>query len=329
MNSKTVLFVFTLAAALSLTLSSPLLAQDAQTKKRARKKLAEAYGQAQKQPRKAEALALESLKILPKYEQARQFLGWLYNVVLAENKKAIAQYDALIKETKSRMVKADALANKASLIYTESHDSKKTIALYTEAYKLSASKVSGLAFHDWQHADKISNLYIHLNQADKALEWSEKALQDVNRRIQASEKQAQKGGRAGQAAKRWLPQAKATFKVKVQVQLATCQLVQGQADAAKKTLASIKSFPKSIGYNMALLRAAQKNKAETLAQLKEFMKSRQTPHARNLLRDFVEEEPLFKPFIKDPEFQAYIKRESTNDKATPKTGPKTGPKKGQ
>lgn len=274
----------------------------AEDKKAARAKLGQAYKVFRKEPKVAAALAEEAVKLAPSYQQARLFLAWLYNVSLGELDKAVIHYDWLIKNAKERKVKAEAMAEKGSIIYVLENDAKKTIKLYNEAYAM---------FRNWNYRDKASNLAIHINRIDSALVWGEQAmvgLKAVIDRAHASKKltEAQK--------KQKLAQLDESL-IKVKLQVATCHILKKNVKEADRLMKGVTEFGINHQYNLALYRAAQGNKDETFKALDTFVKNRKSVKARNQSRDFIETEPLFKPFVKDDaKFKALVKREK--EKAT-------------
>lgn len=299
LSQRVKIFVFSAVCLVALSHGSPAFAED---KKAARAKLGQAYKVFRKEPKTAAALAEEAIKLAPSYQQARLFLAWLYNVSLGELEKAVVQYDWLIKNAKERKVKAEAMAEKGSIVYVLENDAKKTIKLYNEAYAL---------FRNWNYRDKASNLAIHINRVDSALLWAEQAmvgLKAVIDRAHASKTltEAQK--------KQKLAQLDESL-VKVKLQVATCHLLKKNQKEADRVMKGVTKFGINHQYNLALYRAAQGNKEETLKALQNFVKNRTSIKARNQSRDFIETEPLFKPFVEsDAKFKALVKREK--EKAT-------------
>lgn len=299
LSQRVKIVVFSAVCLIALSHGSPAFAED---KKGARAKLGQAYKVFRKEPKTAAALAEEAIKLAPSYQQARLFLAWLYNVSLGELEKAVVQYDWLIKNAKERKVKAEAMAEKGSIVYVLENDAKKTIKLYNEAYAL---------FRNWNYRDKASNLAIHINRVDSALLWAEQAmvgLKAVIDRAHASKTltEAQK--------KQKLAQLDESL-VKVKLQVATCHLLKKNQKEADRVMKGVTKFGINHQYNLALYRAAQGNKEETLKALQNFVKNRTSVKARNQSRDFIETEPLFKPFVEsDAKFKEMVKREK--EKAT-------------
>ncbi|MDF1667833.1 MAG: hypothetical protein P1V97_39210, partial [Planctomycetota bacterium] len=207
-----------------------------------------------------------------------------------------------IKNAKERKVKAEAMAEKGSIVYVLENDAKKTIKLYNEAYAL---------FRNWNYRDKASNLALHINRIDSALVWGEQAmvgLKAVIDRAHASKNltDAQK--------KQKLAQLDESL-IKVKLQVATCHILKKNVKEADRLMKGVTKFGINHQYNLALYRAAQGKKDETFKALETFVKNRTSIKARNQSRDFIETEPLFKPFVKDDDkFKSLVKREK--EKAT-------------
>jgi hypothetical protein len=257
-------------------------------KKAARTKLAQAYKVYVKEPAKAAALAEESLKLAPNYMQARQFLAWLYNVSLGELKKALLHYDWIIMNAKERRQKAEAMAEKGSILFVLENDAAKTIKFYNDAYKL---------YRNWNYRDKASNLAIHINKIDNALLWAEQSLiglQGVVDRAHASTdlNKKQKKEKLAQLDE---------YLTKVKLQVATCHLIKKNKKEADRLMKGVAKFNINHQYNLALYRSAQGDKESAFKAIKSFVDNRKSAKARNQSRDFIETEPLFKGFVKSDE----------------------------
>lgn len=256
--------------------------------------------------KKSEALALEALKLYPSYEQARSFLGWLYNVKLGENEKALEQYDYLIRNSKNKKVKADALANKGSLIFITKRDGEAAIELYKAAYSI---------YRVWDYADKAANLCFHIGKVKRSLHNARMAHKSIARLASKLQKKidATNGTQKEEYEKR-LEQLKPNI-VKVKLQLATCHLYRGDKAAAAKVITGNEEFPRGVKYNLALYRAVQNKSQGVVNSLADFMVTRKTPKARNLLRVFIREEPVFKKYLKTKAFQKLITDEKIKEEA--------------
>lgn len=250
--------------------------------------------------KKAEKFALEALEIYPDYEQARTFLGWLYNVRLGDYDKAMEQYDYLIRKTKNRKIRADALANKATLTFIAKRDFEAAIELY---------KTAGNVLRSWRYADQASNLHFHISNFDKAEHNARLALKRLEGYIKRTEK-----NRAvkPEMRRQRLESAKVNL-IKVKVHLAACCAANGKDAESKKLIESCDEFPRAVKYNLALLRAVQKSRTGVINCLVDYMKTRDTPKARNLLRKFILEEPVFRKWHQDKDFKKITKNEPEKD----------------
>jgi hypothetical protein len=269
----------------------------ADDRKAARSKLGQAYKLYQKQPKRAAALTRESIKLSPNYLQARKFLAWLYNVSLGELENAVVQYDWIIKNAKKRKDKAEAMAEKGSIIFVLKNDAKATIKLYNQAYDL---------FRNWNYRDKAANLALHIKNVDKALIWGEQAqigLEAVIDRAHESKAFSKK------QKKQKLAQLEKDL-IKVKLLIATCHLLKKNKMEADALMKGITTFDLNHQYNLALYHAADGFKEPTLKALTTFVKNRKSVKARNQSRDFIETEPLFRKFVEtEAAFKELIKRE--------------------
>ncbi|MDF1663335.1 MAG: hypothetical protein P1V97_16300 [Planctomycetota bacterium] len=254
--------------------------------------------------KKSETLALEALKLYPDYEQARSFLGWLYNVKLGENEKALEQYEYLIRNSKNKKVKADALANKGSLIFITKRDGETAIELYKAAYSV---------YRVWDYADKAANLCFHIEKVKRSMHNAKLAEKSILRLASKLKKKvdATNGTQKEEYEKR-LEQLQTNI-VKVKLQLATCHLYMGDKAAAAKVITGNEEFPRAVKYNLALYRAVRGEKQGVVNSLSDFMLTRKTAKARNLLRVFIREEPVFKRYLEGKAFKKLITDEKEKD----------------
>lgn len=254
--------------------------------------------------KKSETLALEALKLYPDYEQARSFLGWLYNVKLGENEKALEQYDYLIRNSKNKKVKADALANKGSLIFITKRDAEAAIELYKAAYSV---------YRVWDYADKAANLCFHINKVKRSKHNAEMAHKSIQRLASKLKKKIEAtNGTQQEEYETRLEQLQPNI-TKVKLQLATCHLYMGNKAEAAKIITGNEEFPRSVKYNLALYRAVRGEKQGVLNSLTDFMITRKTAKARNLLRVFIREEPVFKRYLESKSFKKLLTDEKVKE----------------
>jgi tetratricopeptide (TPR) repeat protein len=264
------------------------------------KKLREAYGIADKDASKAEVLALAALKLYPDYEQVRSFLGWLYNVKLGENKKAMAHYDHLIRNSKNKKIKADALANKGSLLFIETRNGETGIELYKAAYGV---------YRLWEYADKASNLCMHINKVKRAHHNAKLAHNSIMRLVKRLEKVIAATDDAAKEEYEKKLELLEPNVTKVKLQLASCLILMNKKDEAAKIITGDEEFPRSVKYNLAIYRGVRGEKEGVINCLTDFMATRKTAKARNLLRDFIKEEPIFKQYLERKRFAKLVEKE--------------------
>lgn len=283
-----------LTLALLLLAAPPALAQD---RKAAKAKLAEAYKVYKTDPAKAADLTEAAVSLDAEYFSARQFLGWLYEIQLGESAKALAQHEYIAEHASQRKMKATALAKVAALTYVVHRDGDKAIATYNKAYKL---------YRFWQYKDHASNLALHLDKVEAAAALADEALKSLIGAIDRVSSQANLDPKT--KAKQLAGYRAALTKVKLQV--ATCALLKNDEKRARGLMAGIESFGPNDQYNLALYRSAQKDADGARGALDAYMATRPTAKARNAVRKFVRNEPLFKQFHSRPDFAKFIQDEA-------------------
>lgn len=251
----------------------------------------------------AERLAKEAIATYPKYERAYLFLGNLYMVDIGDIDAAITQFERLIRKTKNKRIRATALAELASAKFIKTRKADPTIELYKAAFNL---------YQSWEYADKASNLMLHVAKNEQAEGYAERALARIDTYIEREEKK-KKSGAISQAGLRNL-QSLYDMRVKVKLQLATCRFVMNKPDQGRAILEAMGDVPDGFEYNRALVRAAQDKHRAALSALQIFMRTRKTAKARNRLRLFIREEPLFRKTASLKGFQELVKDEPEDEK---------------
>lgn len=287
----------TAAALLLSCLALPALAAD---RNAAKKKFMEGYRLYKEKPAAAAKKIEEALKLDPTYDQARTFLGWLYNVQMGDAAKALPHYDYLIERAEDRKVKAEAYSEKANIVYTTKKDAKAAVKLYNAAYK---------TYRLWRYADRASNLLLHEGLKDEALTQAERAEVSINKLIDrletATEKETDaKRKAAGEA--RLAGEQKNRFKVRVHV--ATCLLANGKGGEAESLLKELDldKAPTRALYNVAMLYGEQGKTEKAAAALTGYLKTFGTAAGRNMLREFIRTEPSFKAMKDSKAFKPLV-----------------------
>ncbi|MBL4845356.1 MAG: tetratricopeptide repeat protein [Planctomycetes bacterium] len=282
---------------LSLALMAPAFATDAQAKR--------LFGEAQKKwdgdPEEVQALlkkAVAAAKSKPLRINLTLILGQFQQGKTGDFDAAIKNYQRVIADTVGekakamRNFKAQALMNLGIVYYTRKHNLDEAVIKLTDSLEMSPTCYT---------ADNLSQLLYRLGRDTKRSELSRKLQLEKSLKIAriSLELDRENADRASTPARR----------AKLRLQLVIVLTALGKTDEAKAEWKATeeKALKNNALYQMAILKALRGGTADEVAvPLKEALKVRPSPVARNQIRWFIRTEPDLAKFVKEASWKALV-----------------------
>ncbi len=233
------------------------------------------------------------------------YLGQLHQAKTGDFDKALDCYDKIIranvgvKDDRLKNLKADALLNKGTILYSERDDVEAALAAYQAAHS---------TYPKARNADVLAQLCFRIGRdpaksaaaRSKQLEYSEKLSREALHHDKENRNKSSK------------PADTARYRL----QLAIVLYAQDKRDEATQVWEETDQSALTLqaNYQLAIFQAIQGEGAEVVAKtLRETLmdeKARSTPRARNQLRKFIRTEPDFKAFLAEPSWKDLVTDEA-------------------